>query len=379
MTSNKLVKMGNDNIITAVGTLETSKIKVQIPTFPKPEIYTGYWTDENNNKINKALLGDCIKFHLCTRNISDDSLIDLNIYDHDYLSPNDLLIKYHQIKIVNNGGFAKIYLMRRLLSDIEDDNGNEIELLGECSYKNIKIELPISSADYLKVYDVGFVAYHDCRIEIRSTGEVHLCPHNFTTAMYNEWKANNNNPQNWNEGEIGISTQVGILKFKMAKTEQLIPINKDDTNPNANDSKIPIPNPYPSAHRSASRHQRRHPGNYPVAATTNTRVAGAGIILILDLIISGLELGLVWLQEYENSQIEKHSKQLIKVVDMVSEYYSQNEISATFNNYKSFCMVCNMVLCGYVAETDAAYQNNPELLRIAKNIYKSNTVNYDKI
>lgn len=63
----------------------------------------------------------------------------------------------------------------------------------------------------------------------------------------------------------------------------------------------------------------------------------------------------------------------------VAKYYSQNEIPATFNNYKSFCMVCNMVLCGYIAETDAAYHNNPELLRLAKSIYKSNTVNYGKI
>lgn len=127
--------------------LEHKKVK-PLP----PEIIDGQWTDNNNNSITKTILGDKVRFHIETKNIDKGTLKltlrdwdgKLNIDDYPKGAPKNITIN-------SNKGFIEFIIPKDWETDIEDDDGTEIELYFDIEYKGQTYELPSKTDDYLKV------------------------------------------------------------------------------------------------------------------------------------------------------------------------------------------------------------------------------------
>ena len=140
--------------IKATATNEYSSKTASIPVL-SPKIVKGYWTDIDDKMLTKAFLGETVRFHIETRDISDGKTIDTVIYDDDGLLNPDDKIASNKIAIKDNKGYVEINLDENWSSYIDDDYGNEIELYCECKYKNLTKNLPGNSEDYLIVYEKG--------------------------------------------------------------------------------------------------------------------------------------------------------------------------------------------------------------------------------
>ncbi|RYD96846.1 MAG: hypothetical protein EOP54_12660 [Sphingobacteriales bacterium] len=142
----------------------------------------GWWSAdaEGNKRITEAYIGDTVYFHIKTQNIPDTdantkkaSEVTIQLYDDDggWGNPSDPigirevtkdpatgkdipgnLITSKQVK--GNKVSFSLTLSEGLVSFIEEDNGDEIELFFECGYKEEqKITLPFSSFNYLNVFE----------------------------------------------------------------------------------------------------------------------------------------------------------------------------------------------------------------------------------
>lgn len=140
----------------------------------------GWWSSdpEGNKRITEAYIGDTVYFNIKTQNIPDTdpntkkaSEVAIQLYDDDggWGNPSDPinirevtkdpatgkevlgnLITARQVK--GNKVTFSVTLSSGLVSFIEDDYGDEIELYFECGYKEEqKIVLPFSNFNYLQV------------------------------------------------------------------------------------------------------------------------------------------------------------------------------------------------------------------------------------
>lgn len=140
----------------------------------------GWWSadPEGNKRITEAYIGDTVYFHIKTQNIPDidpgtkkASEVAIQLYDDDggWGNPSDPigirevttdpvsgkevlgnLVTSKPVK--GNKVSFSVTLSSGLVSFIEDDNGDEIELYFECGYKEEqKVELPFSNFNYLNV------------------------------------------------------------------------------------------------------------------------------------------------------------------------------------------------------------------------------------
>ena len=57
--------------------------EAEVEILPPPEIIKGWWTDDGNNKITEARIGDTVRFHIVTKNINDGEILNLTIRDWD--------------------------------------------------------------------------------------------------------------------------------------------------------------------------------------------------------------------------------------------------------------------------------------------------------
>uniref|UniRef100_UPI0039A4649F hypothetical protein n=1 Tax=Ornithobacterium rhinotracheale TaxID=28251 RepID=UPI0039A4649F len=118
----------------------------------------GWWTDENNNPIKEAEIGDTVRFHIQTEGIDDGEKINFAVYDWDnfkWLNDKLTLIESDNkektnIIIQNNTGFVEWTTGEGSLTLIDEMfEGDEIELFVECSYKEETVNLPFMESDYL--------------------------------------------------------------------------------------------------------------------------------------------------------------------------------------------------------------------------------------
>ena len=124
----------------------------------------GFWGDEHGNKITEAEIGETVYFYILTRNIPEGEEVEFTLYDWDgALNPDDPVTIYYADgdkkgqpftkAVVRDLGRARIALnlTEGLLSFIEEDAGDEIELYFECRYKGEVTDLPRNTEGYLIV------------------------------------------------------------------------------------------------------------------------------------------------------------------------------------------------------------------------------------
>jgi hypothetical protein len=137
----------------------------------------GWWTDKNDKPIKEALIGDQVKFHIQMdkSKVPPNSEINFTLMEWDgAFNIDDSIVltsttkdpktgKYPELKTLKTdaNGKAILYvsLTEGLVSFINDDGGNEIELYFKCSYYDISdnmsetLDLPDESNNYLIVYE----------------------------------------------------------------------------------------------------------------------------------------------------------------------------------------------------------------------------------
>ncbi|CAA0196799.1 conserved hypothetical protein [Tenacibaculum maritimum] len=128
----------------------------------------GWWTDECDKPIKKAVIGDKVKFHIQMNKeeVLAGSKISFVLKDWDGgLNIDDSIKLYSTVKnsktsieikevVTDFDGKASLYIVLKecFVKFIKDDMGSEIELYLECSYEEEqKIKLPSSSGLYLNV------------------------------------------------------------------------------------------------------------------------------------------------------------------------------------------------------------------------------------
>ena len=128
----------------------------------KKNIIKGWWTDNKNNPIKEALIGDTIRFHIETKDIPDGENVTFTIYDWDGMlnidDKVDLVIsgttsEANKIKITGNKGYVEWITGLGSQGMIEEEGDDEIELYVKCTYKAETIDLPISTDDYLILFE----------------------------------------------------------------------------------------------------------------------------------------------------------------------------------------------------------------------------------
>ncbi|WP_278352719.1 hypothetical protein [Chryseobacterium gleum] len=142
----------------------------------------GWWSSDadGKNRIIEAFIEDTVYFNIITQSIPDidpitkkPSEIAIQLYDDDGSwgnSPDPINVREvkkdpvtgKDIKgdlvtsktVTGNKVSYSLTLNKGLVSFIEEDAGDEIELYFECGYKNERnVKLPASSANYLKVFE----------------------------------------------------------------------------------------------------------------------------------------------------------------------------------------------------------------------------------
>ncbi|WP_010521215.1 type VI secretion system tube protein TssD [Aquimarina agarivorans] len=133
----------------------------------EPKLIKGWWTSDSDgcNPITNANLGDSVYFHVQTKDIEIGQQINCQLweYDHffgvDYLNVDENKFPKHEINKTatvqeidgDTIATAKLELKDSWTKMITDDNGDQLELYCNVSYKNLKKELPASRNDVLFV------------------------------------------------------------------------------------------------------------------------------------------------------------------------------------------------------------------------------------
>ena len=165
------ISAGGTSTFTADG--GTNFGEPQEPTTGGQYIIRGYWTDEDDNKITEALIGETVKFHIETKDIPDGEKIEMILFDDDiHKSESDstegndqiplypssdgkAMLEYEESKyeIVENNKAVKTIILGEYFSWLaSQEEDKTVELFFSCSYKEQITEiLPIQFHDYLLV------------------------------------------------------------------------------------------------------------------------------------------------------------------------------------------------------------------------------------
>ena len=162
----------------------TADKEIIFGVFKEPERKTGYfvkgwWSDENNNPIKDARVGDTVRFHIKTKNIESDKKINIQLYEYD--GAVHMPISEYETKetrpfddpitiissdgkpttelVVDENGEASISIVlswgihrmfnEGLLGNLSE--GGILELYFECSYNEEIVYLPVLLTEYLQV------------------------------------------------------------------------------------------------------------------------------------------------------------------------------------------------------------------------------------
>jgi len=143
-----------------------AEINIQHGTYRAPVMaqtnyfIDGWWSDEKDNPIRNAYVGQTIKFHITTINIPNGEEISFDVYDWEglffmddklNLYVNGTKEKFDKVKVSDSKGILS-WTTGEGSASLCINEGTDIELYVKCSYKeNNKIKLPLKSKDYLKV------------------------------------------------------------------------------------------------------------------------------------------------------------------------------------------------------------------------------------
>lgn len=111
-------------------------------------IIDSYWTDLNDNKITKAILGETVKFHIKTHNVPNNTNFLVRVYEWSRINDTKLgTIK--AITIIDNKGYFEIYLNKKAWKNLlkSTGEGKELELFCKVHCWGSSIE----KGKYLKV------------------------------------------------------------------------------------------------------------------------------------------------------------------------------------------------------------------------------------
>lgn len=124
----------------------------------------GWWTDLQDKKINKAMAGETVKFHVETRNVEDGKPVFMTLYDDDRRINQQEDGINDKIDLTNSSTGSRILFqnvhsnkIERIinLSNLESFFGEEqdkkLELFFACSYMSENVDLPMQVSDYLEV------------------------------------------------------------------------------------------------------------------------------------------------------------------------------------------------------------------------------------
>jgi hypothetical protein len=338
-----------------------------IATWATPEITRGWWTDANDEPVSQALLTDVVRFHVETYEIDDGKEIKVTFYDNDGpLNIDDRVVEM-RLTVNNNRGFAEIEIARSWRELITSDGGRAIELYAECEYISPSFTLPFEK-EHLKVFNVGYLAHNDSRVKVDSSGALKFWAENMTAIAYNAWRAKSSDPNNWPDGEVGVSRDIGYISFDSSGVDA-VSINNESHNPNANEAVLRTER---GPKKDGTPDMRQTP-RYITTASPTARINGAVVILVINIIIGVWEYGMKYLQIYENRTLKKHLVLFCEVFNKVASWYNSNTVPPQYNNFASFYEVVNVVLFGSLE-----YSTDENLFLFAKDIYKGNTTNYEK-
>lgn len=134
----------------------------------------GWWSSdsEGKEKINEALIGETVYFHVETRGIPDGEKVRMTLWDDDVkraeeekddTQGSDKIELYpigttdhskdneSKYGIVHNNKIVRMILLNDYFAKLIEEEDKAIELFFACSYNGQNIELPLSFEDYLKV------------------------------------------------------------------------------------------------------------------------------------------------------------------------------------------------------------------------------------
>ena len=217
----------------------TADKEIIFGVFKEPERETGYfvkgwWSDENNNPIKDARVGDTVRFHIKTKNIESDKKINIQLYEYD--GAVHMPISEYETKetrpfddpitiissdgkpttelVVDENGEASISIVlswgihrmfnEGLLGNLSE--GGILELYFECSYNEEIVYLPVLLTEYLQV------RYSKQNLFLQSAAEGYYFPE-IRTA----------------EGDILVFNEVSIKDTKVVEEEnnEIINLGKE--------------------------------------------------------------------------------------------------------------------------------------------------------
>ena len=338
-----------------------------------PEIIEGWWSDELDHPIKKALLSDMVRFHIQTKGISDGSQVAITIMDDDGpFNPDDKILSA-SVTINADRGYADIKLERSWLRLIDSDSGDEIELYADCKYQNISKELPASSDSYLSVYSVGYIAYNDCRVKVCDNGDIEFWPEHFGRLARGQWNNANypyrqgtavyTDPQG-NQYIGGIPTKLN----RIVNPDDVLPLDYQKYGQNLRERDLPeIEDNTPASpvnNRPTRKQKSIAKRGGGVARPPAGAKAGAWITLGLDVAIMIHDIMLPLAVNEENNMINQHHHILVKNVmkDIVNA--SRQGIINEELTFKECCQLLSVVLYGGDAHV------SDKVYRIGCDVYK---------
>ncbi|MFV0345385.1 MAG: hypothetical protein ACK5IQ_03940 [Bacteroidales bacterium] len=317
------------------------------------KILKGWWINNENNSIKKALLTDTVRFHVQTKDIPNNETVKIEILDEDSIPLiSDDRITSSKLNIINNQGFVDIDLNSPTLRDtIISDIGNEIELYAKCQYNKSLTELANSPEGQLKVYDVGYIPFEDCRINVCIDGRIEFLPEHFGVLARGEWNKLNF-PYKY-EAKVYYDQFNNPSLGGIPRTIDKIVINKPSSprsNLNINDKNVPTYNQSnikvakPIA-KSTGLPDRRY-SNRTVNAAPVGRPVAAGAVLALSLALMSYDVAVPFAVNKEQSKIKEHYGILKLASQDLNIAYSNNMIPDNLLNTSSISAILNVILCG---------------------------------
>lgn len=346
-------------------------------------ILNGWWTDELDNPIHKALLSDIVRFHIETRGIPNERQVEISIMDDDGVFNLDDEITTSSITINSNEGYVEIKLNRTWSHHIDSDGGREIELYAKCRYNGISKEIVNTSDAQLKVYNVGYLVYDDSRIKISThpncIGDIEFWPDHFGWLARGQW--NQANYPYIYDGKVYTDAQgkqhLGIPKKIRAMRDDYIPFNSQAHSGNVaiRDRDLPRiedntpPSPVNSPPTRVQRTKMRKTGGVvkpPVGAK-----GGAVATLILDVAIMAYDIALPFAVNYENDKINEHYMLLINNVYNDINMAYQSGIIEEGLTYEENCELASVLLYGGDADvSDKIYRIGCDVYEFISNFCK---------
>lgn len=155
--------MSNNFTVKAYGQSLSTTVKAK-----EPIIIGGNWLDMADAVITETLFGDTVKFKIFTKNIPDDTVLKLTLYDYDIIFDDRLAI--YDVIVKSDIAELEIVIDKSWATNIKQEGDNVIELYFDINttVNDLKIQtyLPVKANAYLKVKAKIIVETIECIMEL---------------------------------------------------------------------------------------------------------------------------------------------------------------------------------------------------------------------